>query len=289
MTFEEQNMNNDFLNIMKKSRTNFFYSSVFLPKPKREALRIVYAYCRITDDIADDTSVPADIKRRNLNEWKNKLDKALKNESTDKFFIELKKQIDTFNIPHKPFYDLIRGMEMDLDKKRFETFEDLYEYCYCAASSVGLMTIEIFGYENPEIKRFAEYLGVALQLTNIMRDVKKDYEEERIYLPLEDMREFDYTEEDLKNFIYNKNFRKLMKYEYERAVYFYSQADSFLTKKDKGRMLPARIMEHIYFDLLGHIKKRDYNIFEKKISVPKLKKLLWAYGVFIKYKLLYNK
>jgi 15-cis-phytoene synthase len=289
MTSDEQNINKDFLSIMKKSKTNFFYSSVFLPKPKRNALRTVYAYCRITDDIADDNAVSVDVKKQNLLEWKNNLDIAFSNESTDNFFIELKKQIDAFNIPHKPFYDLIRGMEMDLDKKRFETFEDLYEYCFCVASSVGLMTIEIFGYEDPDIKKFAEYLGVALQLTNILRDVKKDYQEGRIYIPAEDMREFGYTEEDLKNSIYNDNFKKLMKYEYDRARYFYSQADSFLTKKDKGRMLSARIMEHIYSDLLERIKKRDYYIFAKKISVPKLKKLLWAYGVFIKYKLLYNK
>ena len=187
-----------------------------------------------------------------------------------------------------PFFDLIEGMEMDIEKNRYETFDDLYKYCYCAASSVGLMSIEIFGYKNEGIKKYAEYLGVALQLTNILRDIKKDALNNRIYLPLEDLKKFNYSESYLLNSVYNDNFKELMEYEYKRAKEYYEMADSFLKKEDKGFMVAARIMEHIYSELLKKIKTIDYNVFANTVSVPKYKKLILAYLIFIKYKLLYN-
>ena len=285
-----KNMNNEkeIQNVMKKSKTNFFYSSVFLNKSKREGLRTVYAFCRMTDDIVDNEELSMDEKIVDIKKWKNRLINSLYNNSEDELFSLLKKQIEIFKIPHKPFFDLIDGMEMDIEKNRYETFDDLYKYCYCVASSVGLMSIEIFGYKNEGIKKYAEYLGIALQLTNILRDVKKDALNNRVYLPLDNLRKFGYTESELLNNVYNDNFKRLMELEYERARKYYIKADTFLMKEDKGFMVAARIMENIYSELLKKIKSADFNVYSNTISVPKYKKLLLAYLIFIKYKLLYN-
>jgi len=278
----------DVQNVMKKSKTNFFYSSLFLSKFKREGLRVVYAFCRMTDDIVDSESLTPEEKSENLNKWKERLNNSLYNNSNDEFFNLLKKQINAFKIPHKPFFDLIEGMEMDIEKNRYESFDELYKYCYCAASSVGMMSIEIFGYKNEEIKKYAEYLGLALQLTNILRDVKKDAANNRIYLPLEDMRRCDYSEHDLLNSVYNESFIKLMEYEYKRADEYYAKADSFLKREDKSYMIAARIMENIYHKLLRKIKSVKYNVFDNNVRISKMNKFFSAYMIFIKYNLLYR-
>ena len=278
----------DVRNVMKKSKTNFFYSSLFLNKPRREGLRIVYAFCRFTDDIVDNEELPVEEKTVAIRKWKERLHSSLYDNSCDEFFTVLKEQIEIFKIPHKPFFDLIEGMEMDVEKNRYETFEDLYKYCYCAASSVGLMTIEIFGYKNDDIKKYAENLGLALQLTNILRDVKKDALNNRIYIPLEDMKKYNYTETDLMNSVYNDKFRRLMEYEYSRALEYYAKAESFLTEEDKANMIAAEIMGKIYYKLLEKIKSSGFNVYNRSVRISKLWKLILAYSVFIKYKLLYK-
>ena len=166
--------------ITRKSKTNFLYSFSLLSKEKNDAIKTVYAFCRKTDDIVDDTVSGPEEKRANLEKWKSELEAALKGSSNVPLLDELHMVIKRFDIPHTPFFDLIRGMKMDLDKNRYETFDELYEYCYCAAGTVGLMCIEIFGYSNQKTKEFAVELGVALQLTNILRDVKKDSDSGRI-------------------------------------------------------------------------------------------------------------
>jgi len=273
---------------MKKSKTNFFYSSVFLNKSKSEGLRIIYAFCRLTDDIVDNEELSPEQKIVEIRKWKDRLNNSLNNDSDDEFFSILKEQINIFNIPHKPFFDLIEGMEMDIEKNRYETFDELYRYCYCAASAVGLMTIEIFGYKNTDIKKYAEYLGLALQLTNILRDVKKDALNNRIYIPLEDMKKYNYTETDLMNSVYNDKFRRLMEYEYSRALEYYAKAESFLTEEDKANMIAAEIMGKIYYKLLEKIKSSGFNVYNRSVRISKLWKLILAYSVFIKYKLLYK-
>lgn len=285
---ENINTYTDVQNVMKKSKTNFFYSSLFLTKPKREGLRTVYAFCRFTDDIVDNEELPVEEKIAEIRKWKERLNKSLYNYSDDEFFSILKEQIEIFKIPHKPFFDLIEGMEMDIEKNRYETFDELYKYCYCAASVVGLMTIEIFGYKNEDIKKYAEYLGIALQLTNIIRDVKKDALNNRIYLPLEDMRRFNYSESDLMNSVYNDNFCKLMDFEYKRAREYYAKAESFLTNADKGNMVAAEIMGKIYYKLLEKIKSSGFNVYKSNVRISKYWKLILAYSIFIRYKLLYK-
>ncbi len=273
---------------MKRSKTNFFYSSLFLNKPRREGLRAVYAYCRLTDDIVDNERLTPEEKSSELKIWKERLGDSLNGGAGDDFFDLLKQQINNFKIPHKPFYDLIEGMEMDIVKNRYETFDELYRYCYCAASSVGLMSIEVFGYRNPEIKKYAEYLGAALQMTNILRDVKKDAANNRIYLPLEDLKRFNYTEEELLGSVYNEKFRKLMEFEYGRTEEFYRKANSFLTNEDRLYMVAARIMEKIYYKLLKKIKSVNFDVYNYNVRINKMTKLFWAYGVYLKTVVLYR-
>ncbi|MEO8447461.1 MAG: phytoene/squalene synthase family protein [bacterium] len=275
--------------ITAKSKSSFLYSFSLLPKEKNDAINTVYAFCRKTDDIVDDENESEEKKFFKIKEWRNEFEKALKSGDSEYSLLNsVSRIIKRFNIPVEPFFDLIKGMEMDLRKKRYNTFGELIDYCFNVASTVGLMCIEIFGYNNPKTKDFAINLGIALQLTNILRDIKSDAKQGRIYIPAEDLKKFNYSESDLMSFTYNENFIKLMKYECERAASYYEKANSYLTKEDKGLMFAARIMEHIYFRVLKIIEKKNYNVFEKKVRVSKLKKLYITAGVFVKYKLLYS-
>lgn len=279
----------DGMKIAGQSNSNFLYSFSLLPKEKNEAINTVYSFCRKTDDIIDEEGESVEIKFSKISEWKNEFEKALlKGDSKFSLLNNLSRIIRKFNIPVEPFFDLIKGMEMDLKKNRYNTFGELLDYCYQVASTVGLMSIEIFGYNNPKTKDFAINLGIALQLTNILRDIKSDSERGRIYLPMEDLRRFNYSEKDLLANKYNEEFIKLMEYECKRAKIFYNEANKSLTEEDKGLMFAARIMEHIYFRVLRKIENNDYNVFEKKVKVSKLKKILITAGVYIKYKLLYS-
>lgn len=281
-------MNNTGKEITKQSKTNFRYSFSLLPKAKNDAINTIYAFCRRTDDIVDNDNPDKEYKRSELYKWRDDFTSALKQKVDDKLLNDTSAVIKQFNIPFEPFYDLIRGMEMDLDKTRYESFDELYEYCYCAAGTVGLMCIEIFGYNNPKTRDFAVAQGIALQLTNILRDIKKDALNGRIYIPFEDLERYHYSEEDLMESKYNANFIDLMKYETQRARDYYKKADEFLTKEDKGLQFAARIMRHIYFDLLEKIENRNYNVFNEEVRVSKLKKLFWTFGVYTKYRLMYN-
>jgi len=275
--------------ITKQSKSNFLYSFSLLPKEKNEAINTVYAFCRKTDDIVDNENESLEKKYSRINEWRNEFEKALiSGDSKYSLLNNVNLIIKKFSIPVEPFFDLIKGMEMDLKKNRYNTFTELMDYCFNVASTVGLMSIEIFGYNNPRTKDFAINLGIALQLTNILRDIKTDAQHGRIYIPLEDLRRFNYSENDLFSFRYNDDFIKLMKHECERARYFYDEANRSLSKEDKGLMFAARIMEHIYFRVLKKIEKRNYNVFEKKVRVSNLKKIFITAGVYIKYKMLYS-
>ncbi|HRE41083.1 MAG TPA: phytoene/squalene synthase family protein [Ignavibacteria bacterium] len=274
--------------ITAQSKTNFLYSFSFLSKEKNEAINTVYAFCRKTDDIVDDEKSTTDVKYKLLREWKNEFEKAMVSSSKFSLLNKVNEIRKKFNIPVEPFFELMKGMEMDIQKNRYKNFEELYNYCYCAAATVGLMCIEIFGYRNIKTKEFAVNLGIALQLTNILRDLKKDAENGRIYLPKEDLEKFGYSEEDLLKNNYNNSFIELMKFECERARRYYKKANECLSKEDKGLMFAARIMEKIYFGILEKIEKVNYNVFDNAAKVSKFKKIFITLGVFAKYRLLYS-
>jgi phytoene synthase len=278
--------NIDTLDVMKKSKTSFLFSTLLLSKEKSEALKTIYAFCRKSDDIVDDVSVSIEKKISNLEKWNTELKKTFESGSDIKLLNDLNVIKEKYNIPEEPFFELLKGMELDLSEKRYDTFEELKQYCYYAASTVGLMTIRIFGFENPKTIDFAINLGIALQLTNILRDIKKDALLGRIYLPIGDMKKFGYNENDLINNLYNENFISLMKYEVERAKQFYIDAKKCLAKEDEKNMSSAILMEKTYYKILKEIEKNEYDVFSEDIHVSVFNKLMVALSVYFKYKLL---
>jgi len=273
--------------ISKKSKSSFYYAFNLLPEEKREAMNTVYAFCRKTDDIVDENLDPTDIKYEKLRKWRIELEKSFSGHSEYILLNKLGTTISKFNIPLDPFFELIKGMEMDLQKDRYKSFDDLQLYCYRVASTVGLICIEIFGYKHSSTKQFAIDLGIALQLTNILRDISKDAKNGRIYLPQEDLIKFNYSESDLFSFNYNNNFRELMIYESSRAKSYFNLATFHLNLEDKKTMFAARAMQHIYYKILEKIIDKDYDVYNNEIKVNKIEKVGIALGVWAKYNLVY--
>ncbi len=273
--------------IAKNSKSSFYYAFNLLPVEKRDAMNTVYAFCRQSDDIVDKENETDDLKYEKLHKWTVELDKALRGHSEYALLNKLGKTIRQFNIPIDPFFELLKGMEMDLQVKRYLTFDDLKLYCYRVASTVGLMCIEIFGYKHKSTKDFAVNLGIALQLTNILRDVKKDALNGRVYLPQEDLASFKYSDSDIANLNYNEEFRRLMQFETGRAENYFRLATMDLNLDDKYSMFAARAMQHIYHKLLEKIIDADYNVFNENIRVSKIEKVGIAVGVWAKYSLVY--
>lgn len=273
--------------ISKKSKSSFYYAFNLLPEEKREAMNVVYAFCRKTDDIVDESNEDQNVKYDKLRKWRLEFERAFSGHSEFPLLNRLGKIISNFNIPLDPFFELIKGMEMDIQKDRYKSFDDLLLYCYRVASTVGLMTIEIFGYKNPSTKKFAVDLGIALQLTNILRDISKDAEKGRIYLPQEDLKNFNYSESELMRKVYNDHFKDLMIYESGRAKRYFESATSNLDLEDKKTMFAARAMQHIYYKMLEKIIAADYDVFNNNIKVSKFEKVGIAVGVWAKYNLVY--
>lgn len=273
--------------ISKKSKSSFYYAFNLLPNEKRDAMNTVYAFCRQTDDIIDEGNEPDELKYEKLHKWRIEFEKAFSGNSEYLLLNKLANTISKFNIPLDPFFELLKGMEMDLQRKTYLTFDDLVLYCYRVASTVGLMCIEIFGYKNKSAKDFAIDLGIALQLTNILRDIKKDAKNGRVYLPQEDLKKFSYTEKDIYLNSYNPNFVNLMQYEVERAKLYFERATNELDLDDKPSMFAARAMQHIYFKLLRKIADADYDVYNNNIRVSNFEKIGISVGVWAKYNLVY--
>ena len=265
-----------------QGKTNFYYSFSFLPKDERAAINTVYAFCRQIDDIVDEPPpeviTPASEvllrKRERLARWRAEIERCYDGSST--ILLPLTSVIRRFAIPKQYFLTLIDGCERDLTQNRYRTFADVKDYCYSVASIVGLMCIEIFGYKYEETKEYAVNLGYALQLTNILRDIKSDKDRGYIYLPLEDMERFRYTEEDLMNEVYNDNFIELMRFEARRVREYYHKARTALRPDERVTMFAAEIMDAIYYRLLEKIELNDFNVFRRKIRVSPVHKLLIA-------------
>ncbi len=266
--------------ITKASKSNFYYSFLFLPKRQREALYSVYAFCRSIDDVVDrNTSVPKAMEK--LKEWRQHIDRCYTGFIDHPVLIPLAKTIHEYHLPIEYFEELINGMEMDLHKNRYATFEELRPYCYRVASVVGLICIEIFGYTEPVVCEHAIHQGIAFQLTNILRDIKSDAARGRIYLPQEDLKRFGYSEEELLASTYNPAFVELMRFECQRARDYYQKARELLPRQDRHSMVASEIMEGIYHRILLKIEGSGYNVFEKKISLPRYTRLGLALKIWI--------
>lgn len=261
--------------ITRTSKTSFYYSFSLLPKQKREAIHAVYAFCRYTDDLVDEGT---DKKRQDalLRRWRLELERALEGKSGYALLNQLSATAHRFHIPVEHFHELIRGVEMDLWKDRYETFEELREYCYLVASSVGLMCRRIFGYRNESTREYAINLGIALQLTNILRDLKDDAKRGRIYLPQEDLRRFGVSEDDILASRYTPSFRDLMRFECNRARWYFDAARDALRDEDKYYFFAARIMWSIYAHTLRRIERADYDVFTRRIGISRPLKAMIA-------------
>ena len=255
--------------ITRRSSSNFYYAFMLLPGERRRALYAVYAFCRFIDDIADDDTItqPAEMLAR----WRDELHNVFAGAPTRPVSRALADNLVRFNLPRRYFDEIIDGVEMDLTRRRYESFDELSLYCRRVASAVGLICIEIFGYRNPATRVYAEKLGLAFQLTNIIRDVREDAERGRIYLPLEDLRRFTVTEAELLDGSYTDRFRSLMAFEAQRARDFYRQAAAALPLEDRPSMLSAEAMRLIYSALLERIVRADYRVFDRRhrLSTPR--------------------
>ena len=222
--------------LTRKSRSNFFYAFLCLPRGQRDALYAVYAFCRIVDD-AVDVGQDRDEQRRELARWREEIGRVYGGTPAHPAGERLQEAIRAFPIPRSVLDEIITGVEMDLDHPRYETFEDLYLYCYRVASAVGLACIEIFGYRDPRARDYAVHLGIALQLTNIMRDVQADARAGRVYLPQEDLRRFGVTAEDLAAGRYTPGFVELMAWEAARARDYYERGLGRAAPRGRGGAL----------------------------------------------------
>ncbi len=268
-------------NLTENRRSNFYYSFLILPKPKREAIETIYTFCRVTDDIVDEGTDDGQ-KHARLLHWTDELKRSLYGVSSYSLLNRLASIIHRFRIPVEHFYELIKGMEMDLSQTRYGTFAELERYCYRVASTVGLISAEVFGYTNEKTRDYAVNLGIALQLTNILRDIKQDAKRGRIYLPLEDLHRFGYTEEELFAGVYNERFIELMKFECQRAHEYYRRAKRSLAEEDKILFTAARTMGNIYYLLLRRIERARYDVFSKRIRLSSPLKLLVAIALRVR-------
>jgi len=274
-------------NIAKQSGSSFFYAFNLLPSPKREALNAIYSFCRLSDDIVDDWSNSNNAKAERLLKWKVEFAEALNGKSSNEYLNFVVKYILQYNIPVRYFFELLDGMQMDLHKRRYETFDELLEYCYKAASTVGLMCIEVFGYQSPSARDYAINLGYAMQLTNIIRDAYKDAEMDRIYIPLEDINEFNVSENDFKNKTFDDRIKNLLAKQALRAKKFFELAELSLDFYDRKNMFAGEAMRKIYFRLLQKIEEYDYNVLNSNVKVTFFEKISIALKTWLKSVLIY--
>ncbi|MBI4638063.1 MAG: presqualene diphosphate synthase HpnD [Candidatus Rokubacteria bacterium] len=277
--------------LTRKSRSNFYYAFLSLPRARREALYAVYAFCRTVDDIADlgagDGADPA-ARRSELSRWREEIARCYDPGSAPVHPIarRLAAAVRAYGIPRDALEAIVDGVAMDLERTTYETAEDLYPYCYRVASAVGLCCIEIFGYTDARAREYAINLGLALQLTNIIRDVGADARAGRVYLPQADLRKFGVTPDDLRAGRHTDAFVRLMAHAAERARHFYRAARVAYPAVDARALVAAEIMGQIYLALLEEIEARRFRVFEARITLPARRKLAialrcWAAARFL--------
>jgi phytoene synthase len=256
--------------ITRQSKSNLALAFISLGRERKRDITIFYAFCRVIDDIADSSEVNVAEKRARLTAWRRML--RASNPAEPSLAPEVRSLIDKYSLSPAMLEEIIAGVEMDLNISRYVTFEELRVYCYRVASAVGLVSIEIFGYRNPRCKDYALELGLALQMTNIIRDVAKDLRSGRIYLPQEDLARFDYSETELQDREYSERFIRLMEFEATRAREFFSRAAAALPSEDRRKMVPAEIMSAIYRGLLRRMELDKFRVFQKEYRLTKFEK-----------------
>jgi 15-cis-phytoene synthase len=263
--------------VTRRSSSNFFSAFRLLGPVQRQALFAVYAFCRFVDDVADDAASRE--PQALLDLWRGELDAVYAGRPTRKVGVALVDAVARFGLERRHFEDILRGVEMDLTPRRFATFEQLERYCYLVASAVGLLSIEIFGYSSPAARSYAVDLGLAFQMTNILRDVEEDARRGRVYLPLEDLEQFGVTEDELLAGRYSPRLGALLAFECGRARAFYLRAHGTLPPEDRRSLAVAEAMCAIYERLLHRIEARRCDVFGHRVALPAYEKVgLAAFG-----------
>lgn len=274
--------------VARKSSSNFYYAFRLLSAERYNALCALYAFCRFMDDIADQPELLGqsqllDRKARLsllLNTWREELQHCYSGTPRHPISFALADAVQRFPIAREHLAGIIDGVEMDLYRNRYQTFEELYDYCYHVASLVGLVCIEIFGYRSLSARAYAINLGVAFQLTNILRDVGEDGRRDRIYLPKEDLARFSYTEKELRTETYNRAFVQLMSFEGTRAREFYKKAVAHLATEDRRSLMAAEAMRFIYARLLEKLEHKQYRVFGERIALSTPGKITLAFSAW---------
>jgi len=273
--------------------TSFYYSFLVLPPRKRNAIIAVWDFCRAVDDAVDEVvpehewagGLTEEARARassQLADWRSELAAAYDGAPHTRQAVALQPFVREFNLPRGRFEELVDGVETDLTHARYETFASLVEYCRRVASAVGLICVEIFGYSNPRARAYAENLGLALQLTNIIRDVSADCARGRIYLPTEDLNRFGVSETDLRAGHVTPRIEALLRFECERAHDYYRRAAEQLPPEDARSLLAAEIMGAIYFEILRRIEQKGYDVFSERIRVPRPRRAVIALRLWIR-------
>ncbi len=268
----------------KKSGSNFYYSFLFLPKAKREAIYTVYAFCKATDSAVDEPPAGSNPKEE-LKRWRSELDAVYRGTPTYPITVSLAHHVKTLSIPKAYFEELIKGVEMDLFNTRYVTFDELSLYCYRVASVVGLICLHIFGVTSPRAQDYAVDLGMAFQMTNILRDLGTDAAQGRIYLPLDDLRACKYPEKAMLQQTYSPEFKTLMQRETSRAHHYYEKAHAALMaipRRERLALAVAEIMRGIYSQILKKIEQSDYQVFGARISLSTTHRLSIALGIWLR-------
>ena len=271
--------------VTKLHAKSFYFAAKFLPQHKRRAVYPIYAFCRHVDDEIDEISEGNEAEAfETVERWKSDLKevyfpakpqncKKAMNGNQEFVLLAWQDLLKTYKIPQNLPLELIQGVLMDTTIKRYETFEELYVYCYRVASTVGLMSSEILGYADEKALEYAEAMGIAMQLTNILRDIKEDAAMNRIYLPQEDLRRFNVTETQIFANEFDKNFRELMKFQIARAREFYAKGEKGIGLLEKDSRFTVLLASRIYAKILDEIEKQNYDIFTKRAYTTKSQKI----------------
>ena len=264
------------------SGSSFYYSFLFLPVERRQAIMALYAFCREVDDVVDECHDPS-IAHSKLDWWRAEVQRIDRGEATHPVGLALADVRGRFSLPDEQLLEIIDGMQMDLTQTRYLDFKNLRLYCYRVASVVGLLAAEIFGYQDRQTLKYAHDLGLAFQLTNIIRDVGEDARRGRIYLPIEDLQRFNVPASDILEGRHTDNFRALMQFQAERAIGFYEQAMAQLPAIDRKAQRPGLIMAAIYRTLLDEIARDGFLVLDRRTALTPLRKLWIATRTWLKH------
>ena len=264
-----------------QSGSSFYYSFLFLPAERRRAITALYAFCREVDDAVDECT-DVTIARNKLMWWRKEIKSMLDGSPTHPVTQALQPHVTTYALEGKHFQAIIDGMEMDLDQTRYLDFAGLKRYCWHVASVVGILSASIFGMSRPETLQYAEKLGLAFQLTNIIRDVGEDARKGRIYLPVNELQQFNVTAADILNGRHSENFEKLMQFQSRRAQAMYDEALALLPPQDRRAQRPGLMMAAIYRALLNEIEHDRFHVLNQKISLTPIRKLWLAWRTWMR-------